>query len=205
MPIEELLKNLPPEILEKPASLDEKPGDESGDDADDEAEDKVRNKRGECTVRPPSCMTRRSRSRKCCIQKMESVVCRLESSDSIAGKIKGFVRKYASTSCVNQALFEATPLANSFRHTNECTCVRTPERDLGIELNLCPLCPVLAFANVGCFASADHGAEFTLRIAFWSAFLQQGQHSLRCPPPLRGMRFLQRAKHHAAEPNPCTV
>ena len=41
MPIEELLKNLPPEILEKPASLDDKGNTESGDDADDEAEEKV--------------------------------------------------------------------------------------------------------------------------------------------------------------------
>ena len=41
IPIEELLKNLPAEILEKPASLDERENGESGDEADDEAEDKV--------------------------------------------------------------------------------------------------------------------------------------------------------------------
>ncbi len=38
MSIEELLKNLPQEVLEKPASLRGESTDDSGDDADDEAE-----------------------------------------------------------------------------------------------------------------------------------------------------------------------
>lgn len=50
MPLEELLKSLPAEVLEKPASLEEQKEEESGDEADDEADEKVRiNQKAKCS------------------------------------------------------------------------------------------------------------------------------------------------------------